>query len=154
MYLGIERITVNYSGKPALRDVSLDLGKKEIVSIIGHPGCGKSSVLLSVFGLIKVESGRIMFEDRDISNRDSATNIKSGILLVPQGGRIFYDLTVAENLEMGGYILPNRKDIESAIKNVFSFFPILEDRRKQMAGSLSGGGKANALSRHRIDDPT
>ena len=111
--------------------------KGDIVTLIGANGAGKSSTLRAIAGLVKPASGKIFFEDEDITNKDTTDIVKSGVTLVPEGRRIFPDLTVLENLRVGAYL---RKDnIREDIEWVFSLFPRLKERSWQAGGTLSGG---------------
>lgn len=139
MALRIEGLKVGYDGKAVLGGVSLEVRSGEILALIGPTGCGKSTVLHAVFGLAHAEAGRIWFDATEITNRDPARNIAEGIVLVPQGGRVFVDLTVRENLEMGAYAVRALQEIAGRMERVFDFFPRLRERERQRAASLSGG---------------
>lgn len=135
--LSIHDLRVNYGGIEAVKGISFDVPRGDIVTLIGANGAGKSSTLRSVVGLIKSASGKILFEDKDITGKDTTDIVKSGITLVPEGRKIFPDLTVLENLKVGAY---QRKDgIRDDIDWVYSLFPILKERSWQTGGTLSGG---------------
>jgi branched-chain amino acid transport system ATP-binding protein len=136
--LAVSSIRVLISGKPVLDDLSLTVGLNEIVGVIGAPGCGKSTLLHAIFGLTQVSAGRIILRGKDVANRSAKENIKDGIALVAQGGRVFRTLSVEENLFLGGYALGDRV-VADRIAEVYEFFPRLKERREQIAGSLSGG---------------
>jgi len=127
-----------YGKKQILFELGLALPERSIAAVIGPNGAGKSTVLRAVFGLVPERHGRIDFNGRDISRATPAENIAAGIALVPQGARVFRDLTVGENLRMGGYTLaagPLAERREAVLKA----FPILQERSRQRAGALSGG---------------
>lgn len=135
--LGINDLKVHYGGIEAVKGVSFDVPKGDIVTLIGANGAGKSSTLRSIIGLEKPSSGKIYFEGQDITGKDPADIVKSGITLVPEGRRIFPDLTVLENLKVGAYL---RKDnLREDIDWVFGLFPRLKERSWQAGGTLSGG---------------
>ncbi len=137
--LKVRNLKTGYGKKQILNDVSLEVGKGEIVAIIGHNGAGKSTFLKSIFGLLPVWKGEIEFDGKQIQNRKSIENVKNGLSLVMQGNRVFTELTVLENLDVSGYLLNGKSEIQSRLNHVFELFPILADRRKQNAGTLSGG---------------
>lgn len=135
--LSIQDLRVNYGGIEAVKGISFDVSKGDIVTLIGANGAGKSSTLRAVAGLVKPSGGRICYEGKDIIGKDTAKIVKSGITLVPEGRRIFPDLTVLENLKVGAYM---RKDkLDDDIEWVYSLFPRLKERSWQAGGTLSGG---------------
>ena len=135
--LSIKDLKVNYGGIEAVKGVSFDVPKGDIVTLIGANGAGKSSTLRSIIGLEKPSGGRIYFEGQDITGKSPEDIVKSGITLVPEGRRIFPDLTVLENLKVGAYL---RKDnLREDIEWVFDLFPRLKERSWQAGGTLSGG---------------
>ncbi|MGA1861495.1 ABC transporter ATP-binding protein [Deferribacter thermophilus] len=123
----------------ALTNVSLHVKKGEFVSLIGSNGAGKTTLLNSIMGHITNKSGQVFFDTIDISNYPTEKIVSLGIGYVPEGRRVFTDMTVEENLEMGAFILKNSSKIKENMQNVFDFFPVLKERRKQLAGMLSGG---------------
>ncbi len=142
--LKAENISVFYAEHEAIRNISFELAENEIVAFIGANGAGKSTLLRSIVGLVPLKAGKIIFNGIAIRSSDgfniSTDNIiRMGISLVPEGRRVFSDMTVRENLEMGAYIIKDKKKIEDRLELVFSLFPILKDRQKQKAGLLSGG---------------
>ena len=139
MFLEIENIHVALSGKPVLDGLSLSVDKGEVLAVIGPPGCGKSTVLHAVFGLAQTTIGEIRLLGRDIANRPPDKNLNEGIVLVPQGGRVFRTLSVSDNLRLAAYSLRDAAAEAERIDQVFSFFPRLKERFTQTAGSLSGG---------------
>ncbi len=133
----IKNLSVNYGGIEAVRDISLSVPEGSIVTLIGANGAGKSTTLRTIAGLVKPRSGRIEFMGEDITGKDPAYIVGKGITLVPEGRRIFPDLTVLENLKIGAYL---RSDsIEDDIEWVYSLFPRLKERSWQYGGTLSGG---------------
>ena len=138
VFLQVDHLSAGYGKKTVIFDVSLSVDKGEIVTLIGPNGAGKSTTMKAIFGLLKVKSGRIFFNGVDILKRHPSQNVKDGISFVAQGPPIFPDLTVHENISMGGYTLSQKK-VEEQSKQVYEFFPVLQERKGQVAGSLSGG---------------
>jgi branched-chain amino acid transport system ATP-binding protein len=135
--LALENLCVSYGGIQAVKGISLVVPEGEIVTLIGANGAGKSTILRSISGLVKTESGKIIYRGDDITGKPTTTIVEKGITLVPEGRRVFPDLTVLENLKIGGYL---RKDsLEDDINWVYKLFPRLQERSWQMAGTLSGG---------------
>lgn len=135
--LEVRDLNVSYGGIKAVKDISFSVEAGEIVTLIGANGAGKSSTLRSIVGLVKPESGGITFSDKEIMALLTDQIVKEGITLVPEGRRVFSDLTVLENLKIGAYM---RKDpLEEDIKWVYDLFPRLKERSWQLAGTLSGG---------------
>lgn len=151
--LEIKNLNTGYDKKQVLFDLSLKVEDGEIVSIIGPNGGGKSTILKAVCGLIPAWNGEILFDKKNLNHNQPSRNIALGITFAPQGNRVFDELTVKENLEIGGYLLQN-KLLTERIESVLKIFPILKDRYKQTAGSLSGGEKQMlALGRALIPKP-
>ena len=151
--LEIKSLNTGYEKKQVLFDLSLKVEDGEIVSIIGPNGAGKSTILKVVCGLIKAWDGEILFDNKNLNHNQPSKNISLGITFAPQGNRVFDELSVKENLEIGGYLLPKEKLI-SRIEVILKIFPILNERYKQIAGSLSGGEKQMlALGRALIPEP-
>jgi len=135
--LKIDDLKVNYGGIEAVKGISFEVPQGEIVTLIGANGAGKSTTLRTVSGLVKPASGKIYFEGEDITGLPPYEIVSKGITLVPEGRRVFPDLTVLENLKAGAYL---RKDnIKPDIEWVYSLFPRLEERSWQAAGTMSGG---------------
>ena len=136
--LKIENLSVSYGGIKALRDVSLTVPDGEIVTLIGANGAGKSTTLRSIVGLVKADGGTVEFDGVNLIGMQTNAIIGTGITLVPEGRRVFPDLTVLENIKIGAYL---RKDaqIGEDIEWVYSLFPRLKERNWQLAGTLSGG---------------
>ena len=135
--LTVSDLTVHYGGIEAVKGISLEVMEGEIVTLIGANGAGKSSTLRSIAGLVKPAGGTITFRGDNITGRDSAVIVKKGITLVPEGRRIFPDLTVLENLKVGAYL--RRDEIAGDIQWVYELFPRLKERSWQAGGTLSGG---------------
>ena len=135
--LTVKDLTVHYGGIEAVKGISLEVSEGAIVTLIGANGAGKSSTLRSIAGLVKPAGGTITFRGDNITGRDSAVIVKKGITLVPEGRRIFPDLTVLENLKVGAYL--RRDDISGDIQWVYDLFPRLKERSWQAGGTLSGG---------------
>ena len=135
--LTLDNLYVSYGGIRAVKGISLQVPEGEIVTLIGANGAGKSTILRTIAGLVKSESGKILYQGEEITGKSSTTIVEKGITLVPEGRRVFANLTVLENLKIGGYL---RKDkLESDIEWVYTLFPRLKERSWQMAGTLSGG---------------
>ncbi len=137
--LKVKEIDVYYGAIQALKKVSIEVEQGSIVTLIGANGAGKTSTLKSISGLLRPRNGSIEFEQQDISKKAPEKIVEMGISQVPEGRRVFPDLTVLENLEMGAYLRKEKKRIEEDLDSVFMRFPRLQERRKQMAGTLSGG---------------
>ncbi|HHW06773.1 MAG TPA: ABC transporter ATP-binding protein [Clostridia bacterium] len=137
--LKINNINVYYGNIHALKNVSLEVERGEIVTLIGGNGAGKTTTLRTISGLLRSKTGEIVFEDEVISNVPAPMIVKKGISQVPEGRRIFANLTVLENLEMGAYLRKDRQEIKQAMEMVFTRFPRLKERMYQRAGTLSGG---------------
>ena len=135
--LKITDLRVNYGGIEAVKGISFDVPEGKIVTLIGANGAGKSSTLRTISGLVKPKSGTIEFKGTDITGKDPTAIMQSGITLVPEGRRIFPDLTVQENLRVGAYI--RKDDISSDLDWVYGLFPRLKERSWQAGGTLSGG---------------
>ena len=135
--LSIRDLKVNYGGIEAVKGISFDVEEGSIVTLIGANGAGKSSTLRTIAGLVKPASGKIVFRGDDITNCDTNVIVRKGITLVPEGRRIFPDLTVLENLRVGAYL--RNDDIAGDIQWVYDLFPRLRERSWQAGGTLSGG---------------
>jgi len=137
--LKIENLSVHYGGIHALQGVSLEVPEGKIVTLIGANGAGKSTTLKSIVGLVKPSAGGISWNGEALAGKATKDIVESGIVLVPEGRRIFANLTVDENLTLGAYARNDKKAIESDRQRIFGLFPRLKDRMKQKAGTLSGG---------------
>ena len=136
--LKVENIHVYYGAIHAIKGISFEVEEGEIVTLIGANGAGKSTTLNTVAGLLKPREGRILFDGKNITGMPASKMVYNGMALCPEGRRIFQQMTVRENLEMGGFSRPNA-EIEGSIEDVFNRFPRLREREKQIAGTLSGG---------------
>ena len=137
--LKVENLVVSYGGIEALKGVSLEVPEGEIVTLIGANGAGKSTLLRSIIGLVKVASGEITYNEKKINGLNSQKIVQTGITLVPEGRRVFPNLSVLENLKIGAYMRNDNEGIEKDINWVYELFPRLQERSWQMAGTLSGG---------------
>ena len=150
--LKIENIDVYYGAIHAVKNVSFEVGEGEIVALIGANGAGKSTILKTVSGLMHPRSGSITFCDQNITHTEAYKLLRTGLAHVPEGRRIFLEMTVQENLEMGAYI--NKSVSQEDLEMVFNYFPRLKERRKQIAGTLSGGEQQMlAMSRALMSHP-
>lgn len=136
-FLRIEELKINYGGIEAVKGISLDVPQGKIITLIGANGAGKSSVLRCISGLVKPKSGKISFNGEEITGKDASYIVSKGLTLVPEGRKIFPDLTVKENLKIGAYL--RKDDISDDLKWVYSLFPRLKEREWQEGGTLSGG---------------
>ena len=137
--LEVRRLEVSYGEFLALRGISFTVKEGELVTIIGANGAGKSTILRAVMGLVKCRKGEVFFQGEDITLRPPHYRARLGMSLVPEGRKIFSDLTVAENLLMGAYAQEDRKAVKSGMEEAFSLFPVLKERQNQVGKTLSGG---------------
>lgn len=137
--LKIEDINVYYGNIQALKGVSMEINEGEIVTLIGANGAGKSTLLKTISGLLKPKQGKVLFEGDPIGGKAAQSIVKMGISHVPEGRRVFANMTVAENLELGAYLRKDKENINKDMKKVYELFPRLLERIKQQAGTLSGG---------------
>ena len=137
--LQVNEIDVFYGHIQALKGVSLEVNEGEIVTLIGANGAGKSTLLKTLSGLLKPKSGTIEYLGGSISGKPAQTIVKAGISHVPEGRRVFANMSVEENLELGAYLRKDKNEIRKDIEKVYGLFPRLLERRKQLSGTLSGG---------------
>jgi branched-chain amino acid transport system ATP-binding protein len=137
--LKVNDIDVFYGNIQALKGVSLDVNEGEIVTLIGANGAGKSTLLKTLSGLLKPKSGTIQYLGGSISGKPAQSIVKAGISHVPEGRRVFANMSVEENLELGAYLRKNKNEIRQDLEKVYGLFPRLLERRKQLSGTLSGG---------------
>jgi branched-chain amino acid transport system ATP-binding protein len=137
--LKVESLCSGYGELPVLDHVSIDVGQGEIVSIVGANGAGKTTLLLSIGGHLRPFSGKVSFDGQDITGIPAHAAAPRGLVMVPEGGRLFPFMTVQENLELGAYHRAARARLEQTMAEVIRIFPILGERRTQLAGRLSGG---------------
>ena len=137
--LKIENLKVAYGGIEALKGISFEVPEGNIVTLIGANGAGKSTTLRSIMSLVKVKSGKIILKGEDITDLPTTEIVSKGVTLVPEGRRVFPNLTVLENLKIGAYLRDDKDGIQEDIQRVYELFPRLEERSWQLAGTLSGG---------------
>ena len=137
--LKIENLNVFYGGIHALRGINLEVPDKKIISLIGANGAGKSTTLKSIMNLVSKSEGSVEFNGKDITNAQTKDIVGSGIVLCPEGRRVFPDLTIAENLTLGAYLRKDKEGIKKDREWVYQLFPRLLEREWQLAGTLSGG---------------
>jgi branched-chain amino acid transport system ATP-binding protein len=137
--LSIKNLSVHYGGIHALRGISLDVPAGKIVTLIGANGAGKSTTLNAIIGLVKAGSGSVNWNGQEIIGGQTKTIVESGIVLVPEGRRVFPNLSVDENLTLGAYARTDSVEVEADRERVFGLFPRLKERHKQKAGTFSGG---------------
>ncbi len=137
--LKVTDLVVSYGGIEALKGISFEVEEGQIVTLIGANGAGKSTTLRTISGLVPPKDGRIYFEGRDITDFNTQKIVETGIAMVPEGRRVFANLTVLENLRIGAYLRKDKEVIEEDINYVYDLFPRLKERSWQLAGTLSGG---------------
>ena len=137
--LNVKKVCSGYGELPVLQDVDLHVKRGEIVSVVGANGAGKTTLLLTICGHLKVQSGSVEFDGEDVSSQPAHAAAPRGLVMVPEGGRLFPFMTVLENLELGAYHSKARAQMKTNLEEVMEFFPILAERRQQLAGRLSGG---------------
>lgn len=152
--LQVKDLCVSYGAINALRGISFDVKKGEIITLIGSNGAGKTTTLHAISGIIKKQSGCVMFEDNDITNISADKIVKQHLIQVPEGRRIFANLSVKENLELGAFLRNDKKQIKQDLEMVYELFPRLKERIKQNAGTLSGGEQQMlAMGRALMEQP-
>jgi len=139
LLLEVREISVSYGDVQALVDVSLEVEEGTIVALVGSNGAGKSTLLKAVAGLLHPSGGQVLFMGQDLGNLSTKHRVDRGIVLVPEGRRLFQGLTVLENLRLGAYIPRARASYDESLERVFGLFPVLKDRANGKAGLLSGG---------------
>lgn len=137
--LQLSKINTFYGNIQALRNVDIEVEKGEIITLIGANGAGKTTTLMTMCGAVPPRTGQIFFEGKDITSMPTNKIVELGISQVPEGRRIFPQLTVMENLDMGGYLRKDKGELKKDIEYIFELFPILEQRKYQPGGTLSGG---------------
>ena len=137
--LKVTNLVVSYGGIEALKGISFEVDQGQIVTLIGANGAGKSTTLRTISGLVPPKDGRICFEGRDITDFNTQKIVETGIAMVPEGRRVFANLSVLENLRIGAYLRKDKEEIEEDINYVYDLFPRLKERSWQLAGTLSGG---------------
>ena len=135
----IKDLQVSYGGNEALRGISLNVEENEIVTLIGANGAGKSSTLRAISGLVMPKGGKIAFQGEDITRMDTQQVVERGLIMVPEGRRVFPNLTVEENLRIGAYLVRDQAKVKQSMEYAYTCFPRLKERHWQPAGTLSGG---------------
>lgn len=139
MMLELKNLNVYYGAIHALKSLNVEINQGEIVTLIGANGAGKSTTLKTISGLLKPRNGEVIFDGKNINNLSAPDIVRQGIVHVPEGRRVFSTMSVFENLEMGAFIKNDKSEIAEDIEKAYSYFPILKERREQLAGTLSGG---------------
>ena len=137
--LEVRDLQVYYGMIHAIKSISFDVNQGEVIALIGANGAGKTTTLHTITGLLAPKSGSVLFEGKDITKVPAHKIVSMGMAHVPEGRRVFAELSVYENLKMGAYTRKDKKEIEESLANVYKRFPRLEERKNQMAGTLSGG---------------
>ncbi len=152
--LSVEDLVVRYGAIEAVRGASLSVRAGEIVTLLGANGAGKSSILNAIMGLVPVAGGRVVLEGRDVGGEAPEKIVRRGMTLTPEGRRVFANLTIAENLAIGAASRRDRAEVEKARSDMLELFPILAERRDQLAGTLSGGEQQMlAIARSMMSQP-
>ena len=153
--LNVNDLNVYYGGIHAIKNISFNIKKGEIVSLIGAHGAGKTSTLHAISGLVPIKSGEISLNGENVTNIEAHKLVSLGMAHVPEGRRIFTELTVLENLEMGAYTRNDTEQIKEDINHMFTLFPRLAERKKQLAGTMSGGEQQMlAMARALMSSPS
>ena len=153
--LNVNDLNVYYGGIHAIKNISFHIKKGEIVSLIGANGAGKTSTLHAISGLVPIKSGEISLNGENVTNIDAHKLVSRGMAHVPEGRRIFTELTVLENLEMGAFTRNDAEQIKKDMEHMFSLFPRLAERKKQLAGTMSGGEQQMlAMARALMSSPS
>ena len=137
--LDLKKIEVAYGGIHAVKGIDLEVGQGELVCLIGANGAGKTTTLKGICGLLPIKAGKIFYDNADITGNPAFELVRRGLAMVPEGRGVFGALTIEENLTMGAYIRNDREGIKADIERVYHLFPRLKERRRQTAGTLSGG---------------
>lgn len=137
--LEVEGVAAGYGELPVLEGITLEVGRKEIISVVGANGAGKTTLLLTISGHLKARHGKVRLNGNDVTALPAHEAAAMGLVMVPEGGRLFPFMTVMENLQLGAYHSAARTRMDQTMEEVLTLFPILADRREQLAGRLSGG---------------
>ena len=137
--LSVKNLEVHYGMIKAIKDVSFEVNQGEVIALIGANGAGKTTILHTVSGLLQPSRGQVMFEGKDITKVPAYKIVSLGMAHVPEGRRVFSQLTVLENLKLGAYTRKDKNEMEETLKMIYTRFPRLEERKNQVAGTLSGG---------------
>ncbi len=155
MFLEIKNLSLFYGAVQALRNIDINIEKNEVVSLLGANGAGKTSILNAISGLSSITNGEIIFNNNNLNKTSPNEIVKLGVAYAPEGRRIFPDLTVSENLDMGAYIINDINVKNENLEKAFHYFPLLKDRQKQLGGTLSGGEQQMlAVARALMSNPT
>lgn len=150
----VDDLYINYGMIQAVKGVSFEVNRGEIVALIGANGAGKTSILHTITGLIHAKSGTIQLDSKDITHTPAHKIVSMGMVHVPEGRRVFAELSVLENLKLGAYTRKDKQGIEESIQKIYKRFPRLEERKSQLAGTLSGGEQQMlAMGRALMSDP-
>lgn len=153
--LEIKNLNVFYGVIHAVKNVSFSVEKGDIVSLIGANGAGKSTILQTITGLLPLKSGKVLYNGQEIQKIPGHKLVSMGIAHVPEGRRVFYHLSVLQNLKLGAYTRKDEKEIEKSLEKIYTLFPRLYERREQLAGTLSGGEQQMlAMGRALMSNPT
>ena len=152
-YFEGNKMTAGYGGPDIISSCSISASRGEIIAILGPNGAGKSTAMKTMLGLIKLKSGNVLIDGKDITNLSPQERVKRGISFVPQSKNVFAGLTVKENLEIGAFL--REKDLKNVLENIYELFPILEEKKSQLVSELSGGQRQQvALGRALMVEPT
>src|SRR5258706_13922620 len=152
--LSVENLVVNYGAIKAIRGLSLNVPEGAIVTLIGANGAGKTTILRAISSIVKSESGKVIYDEKDITNLPAHKIVEMGLCQVPEGRLIFANLSVKENLEMGAYRRKDKNNFQADLDFIFAIFPRLKERIKQPGGTLSGGEQQMlAISRALMSKP-
>jgi branched-chain amino acid transport system ATP-binding protein len=152
--LKVEGLETRYEREPAIHNINFEVREGQVVTLLGSNGVGKSTVLKTISGLVSPTAGKVIFCGQDITNKPTHEIVNLGLVHVPEGRKIFKDLSVAENLELGAYSLKDKHERKRRMNKVFERFPILDSRKKQMGGTLSGGEQQMlAIGRGLMSEP-
>lgn len=152
--LSVENLSTGYSKKMVLEGISFYIQEGERIAVVGRNGAGKSTLLLTLLGVVKTWNGRIVYLGKDFTHGSAEERVRSGMALVPQGGRVFANLMVRENLELGAYVINDSNTVASSMELVYETFPVLNKRATQEAGTMSGGERQMlAIGRAMMSQP-
>jgi branched-chain amino acid transport system ATP-binding protein len=152
--LSVDNLSTGYSKKIVLEGVSFHIKEGERIAVVGRNGAGKSTLLLTLLGVVRTWSGKIVYSGKDYTHGSAEDRVRSGMALVPQGGRVFANLMVQENLELGAYVIKDSNAAASSMEMVYETFPVLRKRATQEAGTMSGGERQMlAIGRAMMSQP-
>jgi branched-chain amino acid transport system ATP-binding protein len=152
--LEIKNIEVRYSGLPVIQDISLNVREGELVSVVGGNGAGKSTLFKAIMGVLRPTRGGIIFRGEAVAGKSTEEMVRRGMVCIPEDRKLFRPLSVEENLHLGAYILKDRRQYLTLMAEVFTLFPLLKERRRQPAATLSGGEQQMlAIGRGLMADP-